>query len=138
MFKSNRILMVLKIFTAATVAAACGDDPIGPSDTAPTTGSLEVTTTTTGDDIDPDGYAVLVSRPFRGPVEPERPIGVNAMVTFSGLEPDAYVVILKEVATNCRVHQVPPAEGATVRAGEIRRWAFDVTCDALTGNLAGG
>ena len=59
----------------ALVAAGCGDDDPAPA----TTGSIGVTTVTTGDDIDADGYTLSVDGNNAGA------IGVNAVVVIPDL-----------------------------------------------------
>src|SRR5213596_1059577 len=65
----------------------------------PTTGSLTVTTATSGasGDLDPDGYTVTLDGGT------SRAIGINASVTFSGLTPGSHAVVLSGVAGNCTV-----------------------------------
>jgi len=70
---------------------ACSTSPDG-SDF----GSVTVTTTTTGEDLDPDGYTITLGTD-------ERPIGIDATITFTGLETDVYAVTIGDVADNCDV-----------------------------------
>src|SRR5205809_7975506 len=65
--------------------------------TGPTTGSLSVTTATSGasGDLDPDGYTVTLDGTT------SRAIGINASVTFTGLTPGSHSVVLSGVAGNC-------------------------------------
>src|SRR5439155_23636310 len=67
--------------------------------TGPTTGSLSVTTATSGanGDLDPDGYTVTVDGTGRA-------IGDNASTTFDGLAPGNHSVVLSGVAGNCTVN----------------------------------
>ncbi len=94
-------------------------------------GNIEVTTTTTGENIDPDGYTVSVIVPF-STFYMEKPIGVNAAVTFSGLKPDLHLVGLHGIATNCTVFDPGIV---TVTSGGTARTSFNVTCAALTGQF---
>lgn len=88
------------------------------------TGSVEVTTTTTGEDIDPDGYTVTVGID-------QRPIGVNATVTFSGLQTDIYAVTLGDVADNCEIDGSNP-RSAPVVIGPPVEIDYVVTCVAIS------
>src|SRR5205809_6572468 len=58
--------------------------------TGPTTGSLTVTTATSGasGDLDPDGYTATLDGTT------SRAIGINASVTFTGLTPGSHSVVL--------------------------------------------
>ena len=81
---------------AGVVAAGCGDDD---EQTAPTTGQIGVTTVTTGDNPDADGYAVSLD----GNIASN--IGVNDQVVIPDLAPNTYSVGLTNVAANCTVVQ---------------------------------
>src|SRR5207237_7914619 len=65
----------------------------------PTTGSLSVTTATSGasGDVDPDGYSVTLDGTT------SRAIGDNATTTFSGLTPGSHTVVLSGAAGSANV-----------------------------------
>jgi dipeptidyl aminopeptidase/acylaminoacyl peptidase len=123
----RRILKVAGLSSVALAAflAACGDDD-GP--TAPTTGSIQVTVSTTGVDIDADGYTFSIDGGSA------QAIDVNGSQTVSGLAPGALVVQLGDVAVNCTVDGQNP-KSVTVTAGQTVQASFSVTCSALTGDL---
>lgn len=96
----------------------------------PTSGDLAVTTTTTGDNRDPDGYTVTVGGSSQA-------IGINDSKTFPGLAAGGYAVELTGVASNCAVSG-PNPRTVTVSAGATASTTFAVTCTALpppTGSL---
>src|SRR5439155_1615301 len=68
---------------------------------AATTGNLTVTTNTTGSNLDPDGYTVVVDG------SQSQAIGINTSVTFSGLSPGNHSVQLNGLAQNCTVSSNP-------------------------------
>jgi len=103
----------------ALVAAGCGDDDPAPA----TTGSIGVTTVTTGDDIDADGYTLSVDGNNAGA------IGVNAVVVIPDLAPGTYSVGLSGVAANCAVQNNP--RDVDVTAGLTENTQFDVACALL-------
>ena len=103
----------------ALVAAGCGDDDPAPA----TTGSIGVTTVTTGDDIDADGYTLSVDGNNAGA------IGVNAVVVIPDLAPGTYSVGLSGVAANCAVQSNP--RDVDVTAGLTENTQFDVACALL-------
>ncbi|MCK5484152.1 MAG: hypothetical protein KAJ13_10620, partial [Gemmatimonadetes bacterium] len=78
---------------AGVVAAGCGDDDPAP----PTTGAIGVTTVTTGDNPDADGYAVSLDGNVAGN------IGVNDVLIVPDLTAATYSVGLTNVAANCTV-----------------------------------
>src|SRR5436190_1339127 len=98
--------------------------------TAPPTGSLRVTTTTSGESLDGDGYTVTVDG------SDNRAIGINDGngVTFSGLSVSSHSVELTGVAANCTVTAPNPRDVA-VTAGGTATTAFAVSCATPTGSV---
>ena len=99
----------------------------------PTTGSLTVTTSTSGSDLDPDGYTVTVD------ANNSQPIGPNSNgVTFNNLSAGNHPVVLSGVASNCSV-SLGTSHTVTIIAGQTISHPFSVTCTAIpptTGDLA--
>ena len=108
------------LFLASTAALwlACGG---GGELTAPTTGALEVTTSTTGPSPDPDGYMLIVDD-----VEVQ-PIGVAAAATLADLAPGPHRVGLAGVSPNCTVQGANPRT-LNIVAGETADEAIAVVC----------
>jgi predicted RNA-binding protein with TRAM domain len=100
---------------------ACGDEVTPPS----TTGTLEITTTTTGVEPDPDGYTVQVD------AGATQSIGSSATLQNPDLPPGSHTVQLGGLAANCTVAQNPRT--VSVAAGETSTVSFAVTCSASTG-----
>lgn len=88
------------------------------------TGRIEVAVTSTGADIDPDGYAVVV----RGNVVGT--IAVNGTLAVGSLLPGDYQVSLQGVSGNCAVG-APNPRTVTVTSGATTAAAFAITCSAL-------
>ena len=88
----------------------------------PTTGSLTVTTSTSGSNLDPDGYAVGVD----GGVS--QSISDNGSVTFSNLSSGSHTVTLSGLASNCQSGST--SQTASVPAGGSASVSFAVTCQA--------
>ncbi|HJR15320.1 MAG TPA: galactose oxidase-like domain-containing protein [Gemmatimonadales bacterium] len=88
-----------------------------------TTGSLQLSVTTTGASLDPDGYSVALDGTDRSD------LGVNGSVTLTGIVPGSHVVGLGDVAGNCLV-QDDNLRVVTIVAGASAQVAFDVTCSA--------
>src|SRR5213078_2848304 len=95
---------------------------------AATTGNLTVTSTTTGSNLDPDGYTVTVDG------NSSKAIGTNGSVTFSGLSAGSHSVALSGVAANCSASG-GTSRTVTVPAGGTASTTFAVSCAATTGNL---
>jgi hypothetical protein len=93
----------------------------------PTSGVLELTTSTTGANPDPDGYR------FRIDNGTAQTIGVNARVTVSELAQGDHAVELSGMAGNCAVGENP--RRFTVPAADTVQVAFAITCPATTGGL---
>ena len=94
----------------------------------PTVGQLDVVTTTSGEDLDPDGYSVSVGGGAA------TPIGVEDTLSFPGLTPGDYEVLLSSVAANCTVEGDNPRTVA-VSAGATAETTFAITCAETEGAL---
>ena len=117
---SNTLCLIL----AAAAIACGGDDSL---DVTPTTGTLTVTTATTGVEQDPDGYTVQID------ADPPQPIGIMGSLEDTGAIPGEHSILLGGVAANCSVAENPKA--VTVTAGEAVTVAFEISCAATTGTL---
>lgn len=87
----------------------------------PTTGSISVTTSTSGTNIDPDGYIATMDGAA------SQPIGTGATVTFGGLSAVSHSVALSGVASNCSVTGSNP-QSVDVPAGGTAQVTFTVVC----------
>ncbi|MFL5561399.1 MAG: metallophosphoesterase, partial [Gemmatimonadaceae bacterium] len=94
-----------------------------------THGDLAVATTTTGADLDPDGYTATVD----GDATSARAVVVNGSVTFAGLSAGTHTVSLSGLAANCTATTNP--QSVTVVAGATTTLGFAVTCASTHGNL---
>ena len=101
----------------ALTLAGCGDDD--PAD--PGTGAVEVTTVSTGEGLDTDGYIVEVAG--AGTLA----IGTNATATLAEVPAGDLEIRLTAVRGNCTV-QGPHPRLIRVVAGETFRTHFDVVC----------
>lgn len=115
---------ILAVLTGLT-AACGGKDSTGPSDT---TGSVRVTTATTGADLDSDGYQIAVDG------SSAQSIAINTSVTVSGVATGSHSVTLSGIASNCSVNGSNP-RSVTVSAGATASVSFNVSCTALTGSI---
>src|SRR5690349_15029041 len=95
---------------------------------AATTGSLSVTTSTSGSNLDPDGYTVALDGGAG------QPIGINATFSFNGISTGSHTVTLSGIAANCTVGG-GTSQTATVTSGQTASVTFSVTCAATTGSL---
>jgi hypothetical protein len=119
----------LNLLVAAAVLAAlsCGGGDVTPP---PSTGTLEVTTSTSGAEQDPDGYSLRMDA---GAVQA---IGAAATLTTSDVTPGNHTVQLGEVAANCSVAGDNPRT-VNVTAGQKTTVAFAVTCRATSPTTGG-
>ncbi|HUP53366.1 MAG TPA: hypothetical protein VM198_12870 [Longimicrobiales bacterium] len=104
--------------------AACNGDTTDP----PTTGAVQVAVSTTGSDLDPDGYTVLLAGGSG------QAVGVAGTVSFSNVEAGSREISLDGVAANCSVSGDNPVT-VTVVAGQTVQAAFAVTCTQILGDL---
>ena len=116
--------------TVTVVAGVLGTTVFTVGCTAsPAPGDLTVSTTTTGSDLDPDGYTVTVDG------GQSKAIGTNGSVTFGGIPAGDHRVALSGVAGNCSVSGDNP-RAVTVPAGGTASTTFSVSCGGATGDLA--
>jgi hypothetical protein len=114
--------------TTHTVAVTAGGNTPAPFvvTCAATTGSLTVTTSTSGSDLDPDGYTVTVD----GSTSQSITTNNSGGVTFSNLSAASHTVALTGVASNCSVTSANPMS-VTVPAGGVGHADFAISCTAL-------
>lgn len=91
----------------------------------PTTGSLIVTTETTGEELDEDGYMVYMNSGSG------LSASVNDTVTFEDLDEGTFQLTLSDIADNCEVDNGNP-KTVTIVAGDRATENFSVTCEATT------
>jgi len=137
-FKSRSTLLcaaflVVPMLLLTSCGGSDGGNPTGPGPNPnpnpnPTTGLIQVTTATTGDDLDPDGY--MAGMDGNG----ERSIGLNGVTTFTAVATGQHAVELTGLAQNCSVAGANPVT-ATVIAGATAQVGFDVQCAFTTGSL---
>ncbi len=107
------------LFTLTTWLALSGcSDSTGPT----TTGSIEVTTVTTGSPLDPDGYVLTVDG------GEEQAIGVNETVTLAEVEEGDHELELTGLTPGCTVNSPNPLV-VTVVTGETVPASFVVACE---------
>jgi hypothetical protein len=121
---SREVGLALLIAGAALSALSCGGNDV----TAPTTGSLTITTSTTGAEPDADGYAITVDEGSA------TAIPVSGTLQRDNVEPGNHNVLLTRMAANCTVAGENPRTVA-VPAGETVTITFELTCSATTGSL---
>ena len=89
----------------------------------PALGDLVVWTSTTGVDLDPDGYTVTVDG------SANQNITTNGNVTFTNLDVGNHTVLLTGVAPNCSVTGTNP-RNVDIQFGANAE-TFNITCEAL-------
>ena len=113
--RSVRILPYLWALTSA-----CGSDPTDGDDTSGT-GTLELTVSTTGHHLDPNGYTVVIDEGAPTPVP------ANGTVTHDEMEPGAHVLSLADLDENCALQEHVPFP-FTIAAGLQTKITLHVTC----------
>ena len=86
-------------------------------------GTIRTTTTTTGVDLDPEGYAVDVDG------GPRTPIPTNGTVSMTPFKAGTHSVRLTGIADNCTVAEPNPS-AVSVTLAETTTVAFTITCTA--------
>lgn len=91
-------------------------------------GHLSVTTTTSGADLDPDGYDVSVDGGA------PTPIGLDDTLTFPDLSVGDHQVELTGLAPNCAIQGENP-RSVPVADGQTTPTTFAVVCQVTTGSI---
>lgn len=104
-----------------TLALACNPDG---ASVGPAIGAVQVSVTTTGVDLQTEGYGVSVDSGIG------RAIPVNGTVTLAGLNAGSHSVLLAGLAPNCTVAGTNPRK-IEVRLQETTQVGFAVACVAL-------
>jgi hypothetical protein len=120
----SRSFLVGSGLLAAFSAVACSSDSL----TTPGTTSLEITTSTSGTELDADGYTVQVD------AGAAQTIGASASMQRTDLSPGDHTVQLGGMALNCSVTGDNPRT-VSVAAGQTATVSFAVTCGPTTGGL---
>src|SRR5256885_15652596 len=110
------VSLIAGLVATTSFSVSCAAPP-------PQTGNLTVSTSTSGSNVDADGYTVTVDG------NASRSIGTNSSVTFTGLSAGSHTVALSGVASNCTL------SGGTSRAGSVpaggtASTTFSVSCTA--------
>ena len=115
-------LLPVPVIAALVFLPACQETPYTPghSGTGPM-GSLQVTTVTTGEAFDDDGYTASLNC---GCFED---IGVDESVTLPDIDPGQHMVLLTGIANNCEVSD-PNPRWVDVVASETARTTFSIVC----------
>jgi len=111
--------------TVQVAADATTDVTFGVVCSALPTGSIQVTTVTTGQEIPPDGYVVVAAESFAS-------IGVNATVTFEDVRVGDRSVALSDLPLHCSVSGENPRT-VTVTDGGTVETTFEIDCPTHLG-----
>jgi hypothetical protein len=100
----------------------------------PETGNITVTTTTTGMDLDPNGYTVALA----GPSGTSRAFGTNESFTFRNLTPGSYTVAPTGAANNCVITSNLSQQTVTVSVGSTGQVAYNIECGTIVSGRVTG
>lgn len=121
--RSHSPLIATLLGLAAMLALGCDDDS-----TAPASGAIQVTVSTAGADIDPDGYSLIVD------ARPGQPLAVNGTMTVRALRAGNHVLQLSGLASNCSASG-PSQVTVTVLPRDTVTAAFTVSCVVRNGTI---
>lgn len=134
MMKKTTILTFLMLSLGLLIS--CGDNPSGSEDnnaeenTEATTGTLQVSVSTSGNATDEDGYTVTLDG------TESQSVGTDGNVTFEKLDEGDYDVSLSELDSGCSVEGDNPVS-ATITADQTTTIEFDITCEQSTSSATG-
>src|SRR5690606_25980122 len=104
------------VLVTATLLLGCNGDSMPPH----TPGSVVVTVTTTGDDVDADGYSITLG-------SQERSVQASGSTTLDGPEAGSYDVTVGAAAANCSVGG-DATRSVTVSEAQSTSVSFEVEC----------
>ena len=110
----------LGLALASGPLVGCGGGP-GGGPTGPTEGALEVLASTTGSDLDPDGYTLTVDNGAA------QPLPSNGADTVASLSTGTHTVTLAGVAPNCLIGGGNPRD-VEITAATLTSLQFDIAC----------
>lgn len=121
-------IVAKSIVLAVAIAMACSDATRPGDRLPPPSGSLRISISTRGEDLDPDGYGVAI--------DGKRTQSVDATGSFavSGLTAGKHTIGLEGIATNCVSESGPILEVRIVAEQETAA-AFAVTCARRIGSI---
>jgi hypothetical protein len=128
---AHRRLATISLLLALALVAGCSDATSPPGPTGP---SIQVSVTTTGADLDPDGYILGITSNAGSKDErtTTRSLGVNETVVVSDVPGGEQLVWLDGLAANCKVrYPGPELSIARIAPGPAQsppRLAISVTC----------
>jgi Tol biopolymer transport system component/PKD repeat protein len=103
-----------------------GQTATGPTFTVVTTGTVEINITTSGIDLDPNGYELFLDKD--GPTQ----VGINENHIFSAVQEGSHTVELTDIASNCSISNATANPFPfSISAGETQQINFDITCDQI-------
>lgn len=114
----------LILLAAPLAGLGCG----GGSGTDAILPALNIITSTTGVELDPDGYSFSIDG------QAAQPISSNASLTVDEMADGPHTVELSGVAGNCAVGGENPGS-VTVVAGTMATMAFVITCSSAAGSI---
>lgn len=119
----QRKLLFILIFVLTGLMISCSDSSTGPEPEPPvTTGTLEVSASTTGEGTDEDGYTITLDNTT------SKSLSINGSITFSDLEKGVYTLYLTGLADGCTVNGDNPVS-LNVISDEVTTEEFEVICE---------
>jgi len=119
-YRQRTALPLLILGIGMLVLGSCGGDNL----VRPTEGTLQISTTTTGSDIDPDGYTLTLDN------RPDQDIDIRETLAISDLDPGDHTVALTGVIQNCAVGGAG-RRTVSVIAGDTVDVTFRITCESI-------
>lgn len=116
-----RYTLIFVLGLMAACSSITSTEPEDPKEPVVTTGTLEVSVTTTGDTQDEDGYTVIVDG------SGSKSVPTDSTIAFTALKKGAYQVKLSGVAGNCAIGGDHPLR-VTVTAENTTTVSLQVTC----------
>lgn len=116
------------IVLSLVIAVSCSDATRPDDRLPPPSGSLRISISTRGEDLDPDGYGVSIDG------KRAQSVDATGSLTVSGLSVGSHTIGVEGIATNC-VSDSGPTRNVQVAAEQETKAALTVSCVARIGSI---
>jgi hypothetical protein len=106
------VLLTIRCGSSGSDQGSPAAPPSSPP-SSPTGGRLEITSETIGDEIDPDGYSIILDGGA------STPLAVSGSLDFEDLAPGLHAIEVQGIAPNCRLTNHPSSQDISIEGDHV-------------------